>query len=575
MQTADVLNLLGSIAVFLFGIKVMSDALVKLAGNRLRQFIVHLSSNRLRGVLTGMGITALMQSSTATSLMIVSFSSAGLLGLTEAISMIMGANIGTTFTAWIVALVGFRVKLTTLVLPFTMAGFILSAFKTPFKRHLGHFIVGFCLLFLGLEMIKGVVPDIKSSPSLMHFLSAPEVLGLTQIFWFMAVGAILTVVLQSSSATMAVTLVAAAQGVIGFEAAAAMVLGENIGTTVTPNIAAMVSGVHGRRAALSHLIFNGIGVVWALIVFTPFSELCFSITRGILHAGPENSDEFLPIALSVFHSSFNILNTLLLVGLSKYIADICRWVFPAKPAKHGLNVRPRHIKPNPLGRERLLDLTKEADCILRHEICDMLDMLADTSAIARTDRRDRRSATVEAYRQTRVRPLMLIMMKAMASMQSQRDLSVEEKRALADIRKVHQTFEALGRLLVGCEKELTVMDKLKSELAAQTLLQLRCLLAKTAVCFQQTNVCDNQLADVRQQVKAFDDQLANNVESELTARRISIREADQLLETGFIVVQISYLSNRACRKLIQLQTLCAEPLSSSNLTHEKLSASLR
>ena len=236
----------------------------------MRSILASMTSNRFLGIFTGFFITSVIQSSSATTLMVVSFSNAGLLTLTEAISVIMGANIGTTITAWLITILGFKVSMSAIALPLVGLGFGLTFTKKERTKEVGTFIIGFALIFIGLQFLKEAMPDIKNNPGILSFLSKYTDLGYLSILLFLFIGTILTLVIQSSSATMALTLIMCAQGWIPFEMAAAMVLGENVGTTITANLAALVANYKAKQTARAHLIFNIIGVVWMLILFYPF-----------------------------------------------------------------------------------------------------------------------------------------------------------------------------------------------------------------------------------------------------------------------------------------------------------------
>lgn len=324
----EVLQLLGSLALFLYGMKVMSDALIKLAGHQMRSILAKMTSNRILGVFTGFLITAIIQSSSATTLMVVSFSNAGLLTLTEAVSVIMGANIGTTITAWLITLLGFKVSMSIIALPLIALGLALTFVNKKNLKNWGGFIIGFALLFIGLQYLKESMPDINSNPEILSFLSKYTNLGFLSIVLFLIVGTILTVIIQSSSATMALTLVMCAEGWIPFELAVAMVLGENIGTTITANLAALIANYQAKRTALAHLIFNLIGVVWILVLFTPFLQFIDWLTLRLGNQSPFEYALAIPVAIALFHSAFNISNTLALVWFIKPIARIVEKLIP-------------------------------------------------------------------------------------------------------------------------------------------------------------------------------------------------------------------------------------------------------
>ncbi|MCE2496250.1 MAG: Na/Pi cotransporter family protein [Flavobacteriales bacterium] len=415
----DLLSLIGALGFFIYGMKVMSDGIQKVAGNRMRRILSAMTSNRVFGVFTGFIITSLVQSSSATTVMVVSFVNAGLLSLIESIGVIMGANIGTTLTAWLISIFGFKVKISAMALPIIAFGFPMLFSSRGSIKSWGEVLIGFALLFMGLEFLKDSVPDLQSNPQVLEFLSQYTDKGLLSTLIFIGVGTVITIVVQSSSAAMALTLVMCYQGWIPFQLAAAMILGENIGTTITANLAALVANVHAKRAARAHFLFNTFGVVWMIIAFPlfisginnymannptisgtggrqysfeqpPSQELfdtqlqqslgdagefiewtwvtpkklnmhyslfkaagqgididslaairiseelvALGITAAQYHvvnigARPSEEASAIPIALSIFHTTFNILNVLMLVWFVPFIARTVTRFLPAK-----------------------------------------------------------------------------------------------------------------------------------------------------------------------------------------------------------------------------------------------------
>ena len=333
MSILDIFTLLGALGMFLYGMNLMSSGLQKAAGDKLRGFLSAMTSNPFKRVMTGVGITALIQSSSATTVMVVSFVNAGLLTLVQAIGVIMGANIGTTITAWMVSLLGFKADISILAVPLMLLGFLFSNSKKNQNRNIGELIVGFALLFLGLSFMKESVPDLKQTPQVLEFVTQWSGYGFWSVLIFLGVGTVLTLILQSSSATMAITLIMLSMGWVPFQMACAMVLGENIGTTITANIAASVGNPSAKRAALSHTIFNVFGVIWALILFKPFLALVGLIiesfglpnpTReGFSVTDPDGADGTAVLyGLSMLHTLFNLINTLILVWFTGLIANI-------------------------------------------------------------------------------------------------------------------------------------------------------------------------------------------------------------------------------------------------------------
>ncbi|MBR5776906.1 MAG: Na/Pi cotransporter family protein [Bacteroidales bacterium] len=325
------LEILGALGIFLYGMKLMSDSLQKIAGNKMRNILSRMTSKPFNGILTGAFATTVIQSSSATIVMVVSFVNAGLLSLAGAVAVIMGANIGTTITAWVISLLGLKFSMADLAIPLVAIAIPFIFSKHSKRKSIGELIIGFSLLFLGIEFMKAAMPDINQYPHVLEFIAQYSNYGYGSILLFVLIGTILTLVMQSSSATMAITLVMCSQGWISFEVGAAMVLGENIGTTITANLAAMVANNSAKKAALSHLVFNIIGVIWMLIVFYPFTKLIAYITVQMEGTSPFVDALAIPVALSLFHSIFNIINTSLLVWFIPGIIKIVNMII--KPAK--------------------------------------------------------------------------------------------------------------------------------------------------------------------------------------------------------------------------------------------------
>ena len=321
-----ILNFAGGLAVFLFAMKLMSEGLQKVAGQRMRALLGKLTGNRLSGILTGAGVTATIQSSSATTVMVVSFVNAGMLSLSGAVAVIMGANIGTTMTAWIISLLGLgegggqfslALLLAALSLPFTFS-------KKERLQAVGQPVMGLALLLVGMDLLKGAMPDLGQYPQLLEWIASLSGWGMGSVLLFVAIGTALTCVMQSSSAMMAITLLMCHQGLIEIDMAIALVMGENIGTTITANMAAMVANASAKKAARAHLVFNVVGVTVSLLLFYP-------ITRLIQGVFPANA----PMAVSLFHTMFNVCNTLLQVWFIPQILWIVAHLVKEEPAAEG------------------------------------------------------------------------------------------------------------------------------------------------------------------------------------------------------------------------------------------------
>ena len=322
-------TLIGALGMFLYGMNFMSTGLQKASGDKLRGILTSMTSNPFKRVLTGLGITALVQSSSATTVLVVSFVNAGLLTLVQAVGIIMGANIGTTLTAWVTA-VGFSVDISAFSVPLMILGFILTNSKKQQYKNIGEFIVGFALMFLGLSFMKSSAGTLLSNKdAMMVFFSRFTEFGFGSDLIFLLAGTILTIVLQASSATMAITMLLTTSGLIDFELACAMVLGENIGTTITANMAAAVGNTSAKRAALAHTLFNVFGVIWMLIVFRPFLKLVGIVMVAVGFDNPLTVDLTTPEAgptllygISMLHTLFNITNTMILIWFAQTIVNI-------------------------------------------------------------------------------------------------------------------------------------------------------------------------------------------------------------------------------------------------------------
>lgn len=420
----DILNLLGALTLFLYGMKVMSDGLQKISGDKMRRFLSVMTKNRFIGVLTGLVVTAIIQSSSATTLMVVSFTNAGLLSLGQSISVIMGANIGTTVTAWIISLLGFKFDIATLAVPLMALALPLLFSKKEKWGSWGEFIIGFSLLFLGLQFLKDSMPDLQSNPEILSFLQKYTDMGFASVLLFLLIGTLMTIVVQSSSATVAITLIMCVKGWIPFEMGTAMILGENIGTTITANLAALNANISAKRTAFSHFLFNVFGVIWVLCLYYPIVNLVANIVSGIgvdprglssyiaemsqshtpeqislltgsepiLHdaslqmaqAQIQAMGEACSMGLALFHSLFNIANTMIMIWLIPIYIRICEAII--KPSKKKDKKKEyAHLQFISTGMRStaefaLVQAQKEVTAFSRkvHEMLRMVDNLIET-----------------------------------------------------------------------------------------------------------------------------------------------------------------------------------------------------
>lgn len=344
----DFLTLLGAVGIFLYGMTLMSDGLQKAAGNGLRNILGAMTRNRFTGALTGFSITALIQSSSASTVMVVSFVSAGLMTLAQSVPVIMGANVGTTATTWIITLFGFKVDIGAFAVPLIAFCIPLLFSSRSRRKSIGEIILGFALLFIGLDWIEANVPDLKSSPEIFGFLTQYADMGYISVLVFVLIGIIITMVIQSSSAAIAIVLIMCTKGWITFDLACALILGSNIGTTITPIIASLGANLAAKRAALCHLMFNVLGTIWALALFIPFTDLTVWITE---HLGQGNPTElynaingntpvdpeqiammagWASFGLSIFHTVFNLINLSIMMWMTKLYVKIVEKIMPSK-----------------------------------------------------------------------------------------------------------------------------------------------------------------------------------------------------------------------------------------------------
>ena len=387
----NVFSVLGGLAMFLYGMALMSEGLQKSAGDRLRAFMAKMTSNAFKRVLTGTVVTCLVQSSSATTIMVVSFVNAGLLTLGNAIGVIMGANIGTTLTAWITSL-GFSVNIALFAVPMMGVGFVLHSSKKATMKNIGQFLMGFAVMYVGLTFMKDCSNAIlgEYQTGMMNFFGSINGFGFWSILLFLVAGAVLTIVLQASSATMAITMLLAASGLIDFKLAVAMVLGENIGTTITANIAAAVANTSAKRAARAHTIFNIVGVIWVLAIFGPIVKLiCVIMTElgfqdpmaasaqlaaiaksgeAVDEAVMSNLKDSLLYGIAMLHTLFNVTNTLVLIWFTPLIEKAVVWLVK-EPKGESEKYRLKYISGGPLHTAELSLQEAKLELIHFAEIC--------------------------------------------------------------------------------------------------------------------------------------------------------------------------------------------------------------
>ena len=391
METAQdylmiTLKILGTLGLLIFGMRMMSTALQKMAGPQLRHVLGRMTTNRFTGMLTGAGVTCAVQSSSATTVMTVSFVSAGLLTLGQAISVIMGANIGTTLTAWIMSL-GYNVDLTSIVFPAFLVGILLIYHKR--HRYKGDFLFGIAFMFFSLVLLSnaGKELDLEHNEAVMNFFSSFDTSSHLSILAFLVIGTIITCIVQSSAAVMAITILFCSTGVLPIYLGIALVMGENIGTTATANLAALGANTEARRAALAHLLFNVFGVIWVMCVFYPFVDMVCGLVGYDAAAGGQR--ELLPVVLAAFHTCFNVINTALLIGFIPQMEKVVRWLLPGKESEQKEEFKLQYIKSNLIQTPEIAVMQAQKE--IAHygkRVQDMFGMVQDLLNVQDSERID-------------------------------------------------------------------------------------------------------------------------------------------------------------------------------------------
>lgn len=489
----DFLGLLGAVGLFLYGMKVMSEGLQKAAGDRLRNILSAMTRNRFTGTVTGLFITALIQSSSASTVMVVSFVNAGLMTLAQSMAVIMGANVGTTFTAWIIALFGFKVDISAFALPLIGLAVPLLFSKKSKTKSIGEFTIGFAFLFMGLDMISKYVPDLQSNPEMFAFLQRYASMGFGSVLIFCLVGVVVTMIIQSSAAMFAITLIMCSKGWITFDLACALVLGSNIGTTVTPLLASMSGNVAAKRTAMGHLLFNLLGTIWTLAVFYPFVDLNSWITEEIGQGDPAGLYNYVSnlqatdpgvynqvmatgvptddgvvlhhrsviaqmqvsvsFGLSIFHTVFNLINLSIMIWLTNVYVKIVEILVPAKHSGDD-EFQLKFISAGILSASELNISQAEKEMhVFAERVGRMLPMARDlVHTKAGSDDFNRTYSRLEKYEEISDR--MELEIANYLNRCAEGRLSNESKRRLAAMLSIDSEIESIADAMLGVGKSL-------------------------------------------------------------------------------------------------------------------------
>ena len=510
----DFLRLIGSLALFLYGMKIMSEGLQKFAGDSLRRILTAMTTNRVTGVLTGVLITALIQSSSATTVMVVSFVNAGLLSLAQSIGVIMGANIGTTVTAWIISALGFKVDISAFALPLLAFAIPLFFSGKSSRKSIGEFIFGFAFLFMGLQDLKANAPDLSANPDMLAFLQNYTDMGFFSIILFLFIGAILTMIVQASAATMAITLIMCANGWIDYHLGIALVLGENIGTTITANLAALTGNTQARRAALAHLVFNIFGVLWVLVLFYPFTEGVSWFVENIMQV----TDPAVAVSfkLSAFHTAFNISNTFIMIWFVHLIEKtVCSII---KPKAEDEEYRLRFITGGMLSTAELSILQAHKEISLFAErTTRMFQMVRDLfyekneEVFFKTYNRVEKYENISDHMEIEIANYLTQVSEGRLSSESKENIRVM-LRTVSEIESIADSCNNLARSIKRrnefkskfTEEQNQHMDRM-FDLVQQALERMNIILNKTELVHEDINPSynvENEINNYRSQLKS-------------------------------------------------------------------------
>lgn len=521
-----VLKLLGSLALLMYGMKVMSEGLQKLTGDRLRNILGAMTTNRFTGLLTGAFVTAAVQSSTATTVMTVSFVNAGLLTLTQAISVIMGANIGTTVTAWIMSVFGFQFNMSNVIYPLFALSLPLIFSKKSGRKSFGEFVFGFAFMFLGLTTLRenAMHMDLEHNQVLLSFIASCKEWGMFSVLLFLLIGGIITMAVQSSAAVMAITLILCSSGVLDLYLGIALVMGENIGTTVTSNIAALTGNAQARRAAFAHFIFNFFGIIWVLCIFHPFIDTVRSIVDYLAPNTPK--DIAITYMLSAFHTAFNICNVLILIWFIKPIERLVCLVIKSKPEDE--EYRLRYITGGLLstGELSILQANKEIS-LFAERTTRMFSMVKDVfyekdeDTFMKTYNRIEKYENISDHMEIEIANYLTLVAEGRLSSESKEEIRIM-LRAVSEIESIADSCNNLARTIkhrnegksVFTDKQNHNIDKI-FELVTKSLYQMNSILKKPELSHDDINPSyniENEINNYRNLLKKHNVEDINNKE---------------------------------------------------------------
>lgn len=492
----DFISLLGSVCLFLYGMKVMSEGLQKVAGDRLRNILGIMTKNRVTGVITGILITALIQSSSASTVMVVSFVNAGLMSLGQAMAVIFGANVGTTVTTWIISAFSFEISISDYSIILLAIGVPMLFMKKSAYKSLGEFLIGFCFLFMGLDLISHYVPNLQENPAMLQFLTRYTTLGYSSVLIFFAVGIIVTMVAQSSAATFAITLIMCAQGWITYELGCAIILGGNIGTTITPVLASLSGNLAAKRTAMGHVMFNVLGSIIVLFLFRPFVTLVADITYWLQGLDPlkitaaeegamadstlinpeggltSKAQASIAFALAMFPTVFNTLNLFVMIWFTKVYVKIVCWIMPTRHKESDEEFSLKFIGRGMMGTSELNITQAQKEIVVYAERVDrMLSMARELIHLKEKDENyNELFSRIEKYEEISDR--MEIEIGNFLNKIAEGRLSPEGKMRIAGMLRIVSEIESIADSCFNVAKTLTRKNQVHVEFADSVMKEI-------------------------------------------------------------------------------------------------------
>ena len=544
------LQLLGSLGLLIYGMRLMSEALQKMAGPQLRHILGKMTTNRFTGMLTGTLVTCAVQSSSATTVMTVSFVSAGLLTLAQAISVIMGANIGTTLTAWIMSL-GYSVDLTSIVYPAFLLGMVLIYKKR--HRYVGDFLFGTAFMFLSLVMLSsaGKALDLEHNQQVVAFFASFDTSSHLTILAFLAIGTLITCIVQSSAAVMAITILLCSTGVLPIYLGIALVMGENIGTTATANLVALGANTQARRAALAHLLFNVFGVIWVLIVFYPFVNMVCGFVGYDPAVGGQTT--MLPVVLAMFHTCFNVINTAILIGLVPQMERVVCWLLPDKEQGRREEFRLQYIQSNLVQTPEISVLQAQKEtAAFGHRVGEMFGMVRQLFAVTDDKQFAKLFSQIENEEDTTDR--IEIEIARYLEQVSDGHLSDDTKQKIRQMMREISELESIGDACYKLARTMARKSEGNTTFTSHQTEQLQALMVLCEQALQQMNTVmhghrsehdiresfrlENEINQLRQQLKAENVRAVNDHEYDYAVGTLYIDMVNELEKLGDYIVNV-------------------------------------